>query len=193
MSRVAAAVLLGLTAAALSACGGGGAGTGSETTALHQATPEPPPVLTAADCRALTRPVREAIGAAGGDAEMRLHRSAQPGPRLSGCFYNGSGAHISFRIDTAQNSRQRFSNRNVEAIQFSFDTPERRPRDVPGVGDKGADFKGATWTPANREMLAIRGNRLLILDLYVQGAGSAASRDAAAGLARRVYGVPASA
>jgi hypothetical protein len=190
--RFAAAVVLGLTAAALSACGGGGAETAPEKTPLHQATTEPPPVLTAADCRELTRAVRRAIGAAGGNARMRLHRTAQPGPRLSGCFYNGAGAHVSFRIDTAQNSRQRFSNRNVEEIQFSFDTPQRRPRDVPGVGDRGADFKGATWTPADREMLAIRGNRLLILDLYVQGAGSAISRDAAAGLARRVYGVPAS-
>ena len=86
--------------------------------------------------------MRRAIGAAGGNAQMRMHRTAQPGPRLSGCFYNGAGAHVSFRIDTAQNSRQRFSNRNVEAIQFSFDTPERRPRNVPGVGDRGlrADF-----------------------------------------------------
>jgi hypothetical protein len=77
----------------------------------------------------------------------------------------------------------------VEAVQFSFDEPQRRPRDVPGVGDRGAEYEGATWTPASREMLAVRGNRLLILDLYVQGASSAASRAAAAALARRVYAV----
>jgi hypothetical protein len=193
VSRFAAAVVLGLAAAALSACGGGGAETATDTTALHQATTEPPPVLTAADCRELTRAVRRAIGAAGGSAQMRLHRTAQPGPRLSGCFYNGAGAHVSFRIDTAKDSHQRFSYRNEEAIQFSFDTPQRRPRDVPGVGDPGANFHGATWTPANREMLAVRGNRLLILDLYVMGASSGASKRAAAGLARRVYGVSASA
>jgi hypothetical protein len=120
---------------------------------------------------------------------MGLHRGAQPQARLSACSYSGAGARVAFRIDTAHDSRQRFSNRNVEAVQFSFDEPQRRPRDVPGVGDRGAEYEGATWTPASREMLAVRGNRLLILDLYVQGASSAASRAAAAALARRVYAV----
>ena len=179
-----------LGCAALASCGGG---SGGETTAPPSASPAPPPTLTAADCRLLTPAVRHAIGAAGGNRAMKLHRSAQPGPRLSGCFYTGRDARVSFRVDTAQDSRQRFSNRNVEAIQFSFDTPQRRPRDVPGVGDAGAEFHGATWTPASGEMLAIRGNRLLILDLYVRGASSGASSRAAAILARRVYGVSASA
>ena len=190
MNRVAAATALALSSAALASCGGG---SGGEATATHPAPPAPSATLTAADCRKLTPAVRRAIAAAGGNRAMALHRSAQPAPRLSGCFYSGRGAMVSFRIDTAQDSRQRFSNRNVEAIQFSFDTPQRRPRDVPGVGDAGAEFRGATWTPASGEMLAIRGDRLLILDLYVRRASSRASRNAAATLARRVYGVSASA
>jgi hypothetical protein len=153
--------------------------------------PEPPPILTARDCRALTPAVRRAIAKAGGNGSTALHRRAEPAPRLSGCFYGARDARVSFRIDTAQDSRQRFSNRNVEAIQFSFDTPQRRPRNVPGVGDPGAEFRGATWVPASREMLAIRGNRLLILDFYVKGTTSTASKEAAARLARRVYYVSA--
>jgi hypothetical protein len=180
------AIVLAFVAATLASCGGSGS-TVVTRTATNLIPAQPPPSLTFADCGRLTRAVRNAIGAAGGDARIRLHRSAQPQPRLSGCSYTGAGARVSFRIDTAHDSRQRFSNRNVEAVQFSFDEPQRRPRDVPGVGDRGAEYKGATWTPASREMLAIRGNRLLILDLYVQGASSTASRAAAAQLARRVY------
>jgi hypothetical protein len=181
--RISLGIALALLAAPIASCGGGG-----PAGASRPPSPPPRPTLTPADCAALTPAVRTAIAAAGGDGAMRLRRSAQPAPRLSGCFYTGR-ARVSFRIDTAHASRQRFSNRNVEAIQFSSDTPQRRPRNVPGVGDRGAEFSGATWTPASREMLAIRGNRLLILDLYVRRANSNASKSAAARLARGVYTV----
>jgi hypothetical protein len=186
VSRLAAVTAAAVLAALVAGCGGG-----SSAPATSTAPEARPPGLDAAACRRLTPAVRAAIAQAGGRRRVPLRRSAQPSPRLSACIYLGPGTQVTVHLDTAYRSRRRFFYRTDEAIQFSFDDPQRRPRAVPGVGDGNVEDRGATWTPASRELLAIRGNRLLILDLYVRGAGSEASKLAAARLARRVYGLSA--
>ncbi len=122
-----------------------------------------------------------------GAAGCRCAALPSPPPASAPASTWGPGTQVTIHLDTAYRSRRRFFYRTDEAIQFSFDDPQRRPRAIPGVGDGNVEDRGATWTPASRELLAIRGNRLLILDLYVRGAGSEASKLAAARLARRVY------
>lgn len=182
--RLAAVSAAAVLAAVMAGCGGGSpAPVRSKARAARQ------PALDAAACRRLTPAVRAAIAHGGGSRRLPLHRSALPSPRLSACIYLGPGTQVTIHLDTAYRSRRHFFYRTDEAIQFSFDDPQRRPRAVPGVGDGNVEDRGATWTPASRELLAIRGNRLLILDLYVRGAGSEPSKLAAARLARRVYGL----
>jgi hypothetical protein len=184
VSRLAAVTAAAVLAALVAGCGGGSTAPVTRTAATAR-----PPALDVAACRRLTPAVRAAIAQAGGRRRVPLRRSAQPSPRLSACIYLGPGTQVTIHLDTAYRSRRRFFNRTDEAIQFSFDDPQRRPRAVPGVGDGNVEDRGATWTPASRELLAIRGNRLLILDLYVRGAGSEDSKLAGARLARRVYGL----
>lgn len=117
---------------------------------------------------------------------------ATPTPPLSTCAYSTGSAQISVTLDTATDSHQRFSNRLVEAIQFSFDDPSKRPRPVRGVGDPGAESGGAIWTSSSVQLTAIRGNRLLIVDFYVAGVRDRRLREGAAELARHAYAITSS-
>lgn len=96
-------------------------------------------------------------------------------------------------LDTAANSNRRFSNRIVEAVQFSNNDPTHRPVIVRGVGDPKADSRGAVWTSVNAQLLAIRGDRLIILNFYEKGVPDSRLRNDAAGLARRTYALTPSA
>ncbi len=172
-------------AAALLGCGGGGsAGTGRDQP--NQARP----ALSAAVCRRMEPLVRSEISAIG-QAPVSLSTTATGSSRLSKCTFTARGARASVSLDTASGSHQRFDNRVVEEIQFSGNDPARLPRQVKGVGDPGSEYGGAVWTTASAQLLAIRGDRLLILDFYVDGAPDRRLREGAAALARHAYAITA--
>jgi hypothetical protein len=178
---IAAIVVTGIFLAALSGCGGGTPSeTGSGTTATG-------PRLGISVCRRLAPLVNREVAAAGQAAPLKLTSTGTV--RLSTCTYVSRSARVAISLDTATNSHKRFSNRVVEEIQFSANDPTRRPHDVRGVGDPGSDNGGAVWTIASAQLLAIRGNRLLIVDFYVAGAPNRRLRTSAATLARRAYAV----
>lgn len=178
-TAVLAIAACGACAAALLGCGGGGS---AETGQANPARPS----LSAATCRRLQPLARSEIGASG-LASGPIRTAASGTVRLSKCTFSGRGARASITLDTASDSHQRFANRVVEEVQFSGGDPARLPRQVKGVGDPGSENGGAVWTSASAQLLAIRGNRLLIVDFYVPGAPDRRLREAAAALARRAY------
>ncbi len=184
-SPAAAIVLAAICLLALASCG---ADQGSSPGRAQP--PAPPgsdsPILNTQICDGLTPLVRARIAAAtDGQSALRVRSSGTAA--LSTCTFSSPVATISVSLDTATDSHQRFSNRLVEMIQFSGQDPAQLPKEVPRVGDPGADYGGADWITARAQLLAIRGDRLLIVGFYVRGAPGRVLRDGAAALARRAY------
>lgn len=185
--------------ALLGGCGSGGATPGDSSRSTPDAarpSPDRRAQLTRGDCDQLGRYVQERLGtqgrarpagARGGPPRVTVRST--PGPPLSRCSYSTPSASVTITLDTATDSHQRFANRLVEAIQFSFNEPSKRPRRVSGVGDPGAESGGAVWTTSSAQLTAIRGNRLLIVGFYEAGLSDPRQRAEAAALARRAYAI----
>lgn len=167
--------------ALLAGCGG----SESQTSAEREPSAGKPK-LNAEVCDRLAPLVASRISAAGGTAESLGARSSGTAS-LSTCAFATSEASVSVSLDTATDSHQRFSNRTVEQIQFSEGDPARVPKVVRGVGDPQSENSGAVWTTARAQLLAIRGDRLLIVGFYVKGAPDRVLSAAAAAIGRRAY------
>jgi hypothetical protein len=133
--------------------------------------------ISAADCAALAK-------LAEGQAGTRLRRRSTPHPPLSRCRLDGRGASIEVFLDTGFAANQRYHNRIEETVQFNTKNPAGLPRPVPGVGEKAAYNSDASWIPALRSLLAVRGNRWLTVTISIAGHSDHRLRDEAAVLAR---------
>jgi hypothetical protein len=133
--------------------------------------------ISAADCAALAR-------LAEGQTGTRLSRRSTPKPPLSRCRLTGRGASIDVFLDTGFAADQRYHNRIEETVQFGYEDPAKVPHPVPHVGEKAAYDADASWIPALRSLLAVRGNRWLTVTISVAGRSNHELRDEAAVLAR---------
>jgi hypothetical protein len=133
--------------------------------------------LSATDCNALGR-------LAEGQTGTRLTRRSTPTPPLSRCRLDGRGASINVYLDTGFAANQRYHNRIDETVQFNTENPAGLPQPVPHVGEKAAYNSDASWIPALRSLLAVRGNRWLTVTISVAGRSNRRLRDEAAVLAR---------
>jgi hypothetical protein len=140
--------------------------------------------ISAADCAALAGIAEKQTG-------TKLTREATPKPPLSRCRLDGHGVSISIYLDNGFAAAQRYSNRIEETVQFGED-PSKVPHPVPHVGDKAAYNADASWIPALRSLLAVRGNRWLTVTLSVAGHSNRRLRDEAAVLARAGFKLTAS-
>lgn len=195
--NVACFVALGLVFV-IAGCGSSGSGTtaGGSTAAGGGEHPNQSPVqsrgtkgenpateaagtahLSAADCRALAALAERQTGAA-------LKRHATPAPPLSRCRLSGPGTSIEVFLDTGFAANQRYHNRIEETVQFNAENPAALPHPVPGVGEKAPYDADASWIPALRSLLAVRGNRWLTVTISVAGRTDRQLRDQAAVLAR---------
>jgi hypothetical protein len=118
--------------------------------------------LSVGDCKALARLSEARLG-------KQLSRSSVPRPPLSRCRLNGPGTSINIYLDTGFAANQRYHNRIEETVQFNYESQAGVPHPVPHVGEKAAYNADASWIPALRSLLAVRGNRWLTVTISVQG------------------------
>jgi hypothetical protein len=184
-------------ALAFAGCGSGSAGTTGDGTAtsdgaraIHtpvqsRGTKGENPVteaasaahLSTADCKALARLAGRQTGTA-----LALHST--PRPPLSRCRLDGPGTSLNIYLDTGFAANQRYHNRIEETVQFNGENPDGQPQPVPHVGEKAAYNSDASWIPALRSLLAVRGNRWLTVTVSVTGRSDAQLLAQAAVLAR---------
>ena len=188
-------MLSGAIALALASvgCGGGSGTTGSSTAGRHAAQEpvqsrgikgEDPTVeaatgahISPSDCAALQKLAEERLG-------TRLARRSVPRPPLSRCRLEGPGAAVNVYLDSGFAANRRYHNRIEETVQFNYESQAGVPHPVPHVGEKSAYNSAASWIPALRSLLAVRGNRWLTVTISVDGRSDRDLRDEAAVLAR---------
>jgi hypothetical protein len=173
-----------LAAAAVIAAGCGGGGGSNGMTELHTgigtraATTEAPAMPTglAAACRRIpTSQVAALVRTAGGSGE-RLKRASGGSERLTHCDFRARGVNAGLVLDDGRKAVTRYSNRMVEAVQFSSTTPSLRPQPLNGIGDVNTPEYGANWIPAYDELASVRGRGALFASFYVRGASQAQLR-----------------
>jgi hypothetical protein len=133
--------------------------------------------LAVGDCAALARLAERQTG-------IKLTRHSTPSPPLSRCRLDGRGASINVYLDAGFAANQRYHNRIEETVQFNTENPAGLPQPVPDVGEKAAYNSDASWIPALRSLLAVRGDRWLTVTISVAGRSNRRLRDAATVLAR---------
>jgi hypothetical protein len=133
--------------------------------------------LSTADCEALARLAERQTGTA-------LELRSTPRPPLSRCRLSGPGVSVNVFLDSGFAANRRYHNRIEETVQFNGDNPSGLPQPVPHVGEKAAYDSDASWIPALRSLLAVRGNRWLTVTISVAGRGERRLRAEAAVLAR---------
>jgi hypothetical protein len=133
--------------------------------------------ISAADCAALGRLAERRLG-------TKLARRSDPSPPLSHCRLSGHGTSVNVYLDTGFAAHQRYSNRIEETVQFNTENPAGLPHSVPHVGEKAAYNADASWIPALRSLLAVRGNRWLTVMISAARHPNRLLRDEAAALAR---------
>jgi hypothetical protein len=133
--------------------------------------------ISAGDCAALGRLAERRLG-------VNLSRESTPKPPLSHCHLSGHGTEVNVYLDSGFAAHQRYANRIEETVQFNGQHPDGLPQPVPHVGEKAAYNADASWIPALRSLLAVRGNRWLTVTISVPGRSDDELRDEAAVLAR---------
>jgi hypothetical protein len=174
--RIAGLSVVVITALAAGGCGSSGSGTNSGATAAGGRAVQSPvqsrgtkgenPTteaagtahLSAADCKALATLAERQTGTA-------LKRHPTPAPPLSRCRLSGPGTEVNVYLDAGFAANQRYHNRIEETVQFNGQNPDGLPQPVPHVGEKAAYNADASWIPALRSLLAVRGNRWLTVTI----------------------------
>jgi hypothetical protein len=113
-----------------------------------------------------------------------LSRRSTPKPPLSKCGLDGPGTSVNVYLDSGFAANRRYHNRIEETVQFNFESQAGVPHPVPHVGEKAAYNADASWIPALRSLLAVRGNRWLTVTISAAGLSNRQLRDEAAVLAR---------
>lgn len=154
---------------ALGGCGGSGGGSTESTAAggsrFYHGYPGQQATglrISGSDCRALAAALEKQAG-------VVVRRSFDPTPPNSHCQLQGRGVHVSISLDAAYRARERYSYRMQEQVQFNAAYPDKVPRAVPRVGDRGAHNQYASWIPAYSTLYAVRGNCWLTLAYSVRG------------------------
>lgn len=140
--------------------------------------------LAASSVRALTE-----AGAPAPQGTPAAHGAASG--NLTSCRLRRTGLRVRFSLDAAPDARQRYSNRIVESYQFgaggAATSPGLRPRPGEGLGDRNVEGGGANWLPIYNQLLSVRGQRVLIVGIFVRGASDDQLKSAAIALSRDAY------
>jgi hypothetical protein len=187
MRRAALLTLCLVASALLAGCGSSGSGTtggpGSGASTATQAIKSPiqergikgedptteaasTKAISASDCAALAKLAERRLGA-------KLTRRSTPKPPLSRCRLEAHGVSVNVFLDASFAANQRYHNRIEETVQFNTRNPAGLPQPVPHVGEKAAYNSDASWIPALRSLLAVRGNRWLTVTISVKGKSNA--------------------
>lgn len=118
-----------------------------------------------------------------------LKAAANDSLNLSICDWRGEGVGVvKLLVDAAPSAELRFFNQLAEQLQFHNADPDRKPRQIKGVGrDSAYGGAGAWWTRSGSMLVAFEAKKILRLRVNVAGLGDAGSRRAAATLAKRAF------
>ena len=123
-----------------------------------------------------------------GDGLGTLSTTGEETPGLSVCRYHGRDLSVRVSIDSNLRAPRRFWNRLTEQWEFYAGDDARKPVLVNGVGDDQSAFggAGAYWVDANHQLIALSGQRIVIVTLGAARAKSADALAVATRLARMV-------
>lgn len=118
-----------------------------------------------------------------------LRAAANDSFDLSICDWRGEGVGlVKLLIDAAPSAELRFFNQLSEQLQFHNADPERKPRQIKGVGrDSAYGGAGAWWTRSGSMLVAFEAKKILRVRVNVAGLGDADSRRAAVIVAKRAF------
>lgn len=158
------------------------------STGATVAPPSPPPARPA--CRlvsaaAVRTSVRSVLGAA---AAGRGRPRAKPGNDLALCDYRTGRVRVIAQIDTGSAApARRCTNRLEERQQFFGPDPRGHPVDVSHVGRVGqCGALGAYFVASLGELIGVRGDRYITIDVLAPRASDAQVRRIAVSVGRKL-------
>src|SRR3954470_7658114 len=105
---------------------------------------------------------------------------------LSICEWDGSGAHVKLFVDTAPKAQLRYYNLLAEQHEYYNADPERKARQIRGVGEDSAyGGAGAWWTRARNQLVVYDHDKILKVRVNVHGWSDSRARAAAVVLGRK--------
>ena len=105
---------------------------------------------------------------------------------LSICDWDGPGKHVKLMVDTAPKAQLRYYNLLAEQHEYYNADPERKARQIKGVGEDSAyGGAGAWWTRARNQLVAYDHDKILKLRVNVRGFSDARARAAAVRLGKK--------
>jgi hypothetical protein len=160
---------------------------GDRTTAFKKSElldPGESGTLDARACKVLSPAVVARASAARGE-----HLSARPNNSLDLTICEWSGGPVSsvkLLVDSAPRAQLRYYNLLAEQHEFHNADPERKARQIKGVGeDSTYGGAGAWWTRATRQLVAYDDDKIVKVRVNVSGFGDREARATAVTLAKR--------
>jgi hypothetical protein len=160
---------------------------GDRTTAFNKSElldPGESGTLEAKACGVLSPAVvARASGAGGEDLSARPNNSLD----LTICEWTGGPVRsVKLLVDSAPRAQLRYYNLLAEQHEFHNADPERKARQIKGVGEDSAyGGAGAWWTRATRQLVAYDHDKIVKVRVNVSGFGDAEARATAVRLAKR--------
>jgi hypothetical protein len=169
-------------------CGGAeSADDGTRTTAFKRSELTKPGESGTFDARACdalpTEFVARRLGVDAGHLEARPNDSLD----LTICEWSGGRVGlVKLLVDSAPRAQLRYYNLLAEQHEFHNHDPERKARQIKGVGqDSAYGGAGAWWTRATRQLVAYDRDKIVKMRVNVGGFEDSAARAAAVALAKR--------
>ena len=118
-----------------------------------------------------------------------LHATPNNSLDLSICDWDRPGKHVKLMVDTAPKAQLRYYNLLAEQHEYYNADPERKARQIKGVGEDSAyGGAGAWWTRGRNQLVAYDHDKILKLRVNVRGFSDARARATAVRLAKKAVG-----
>jgi hypothetical protein len=105
---------------------------------------------------------------------------------LSICEWDRPGKHVKLMVDTAPKAQLRYYNLLAEQHEYYNADPERKARQIKGVGEDSAyGGAGAWWTRARNQLVAYDHDKIVKVRVNVRGFSDAKARATAVRLAKK--------
>jgi hypothetical protein len=180
------AIVIGL----LAGCGGDdgddAAGEGVRTTAFKSNELREPGESGTSDARACELLSPAFVARSIGRARATLEATPNDSLDLTICEWHRGGARVKLLVDSAPRAQLRYYNLLAEQHEFHNADPERKARQIKGVGEDSAyGGAGAWWTRATRQLVAYDSDKIFKLRVNVRGFRDREARAAAVKLGKR--------
>jgi hypothetical protein len=118
--------------------------------------------------------------------DLRLTASPNNSLDLSICEWDGRGKHMRLMVDTAPKAQLRYYNLLAEQHEYYNADPERKARQIRGVGEDSAyGGAGAWWTRARNQLVVYDHGAILKVRVNIRGWSDARARAMAIRLGKR--------